>query len=112
MKNKSVLILGLFLKNRDEKSNIRTVEDRLAQLFAKEDIHTITSSCSRKRISRFADTIFTVIFKKRNYNIAIVPLFGTWPSFLWQEVMTRSLRLFKKKIVLCIHGGSIPARVD
>src|SRR5947199_5990276 len=100
MKNKHVLILGLFLKKGDEKSNIRTVEDRLAELFAKEDIPTITSSNLPRRISRFADTVFTVFLKRRKYEVAIVPLFGTWPAFLWQECMTRLLRFFKKKIVL------------
>jgi glycosyltransferase involved in cell wall biosynthesis len=112
MKNRHVLILGLFLKKGDEKSNIRTVEDRLAELFEKENVPIITSSNSHGRIARFADTVYTVIFKRRAYEIAIVPLFGTWPSFVWQEAMTRMLRLFKKKVVLCIHGGSIPGRVD
>jgi glycosyltransferase involved in cell wall biosynthesis len=112
MKEKKILILGLFLKNGDEKSNIRTVEDRVAELFAKANIPTITSSNSGRRISRFANTLYTVISKRRKYEIAIVPLFGTWPAFLWQEFMTRLLRFFKKKIVLCIHGGSIPERVD
>ena len=112
MKEKPILILGLFLKNGNEKSNIRTVEDRLAELFSKKNIKTILSSSSRGKFLRFANTVYTVVFKRKDYEIVIVPLFGTWPSFLWQEVMTRLLRFFKKKIVLCIHGGSIPARVD
>jgi len=112
MKEKSILLLGLFLKNGNEKSNIRTVEDRLAELFAKKKIKTIISSSSRRKFSRLADTVCTVIFKRKEYEIAIVPLFGTGPSFLWQEMITRLLRIFKKKIILCIHGGSIPERVD
>jgi len=112
MKEKPILLLGLFLRRGDEKSNIRTVEDRLAEMFAKEDINTILSSNLHGRISRLADTVYTVVFKRKEYHIAIVPLFGTWPSFLWQEAMTRLLKIFRKKIVLCIHGGSIPGRVD
>lgn len=111
-KEKPILLLGLFLKRGDEKSNIRTVEHTLDVLFKKEGLPTINSSDSRKRISRFFDTVYTVVFKRKEYDIAVVPLFGTWPSFLWQEVMTRLLHRLKKKIVLCIHGGSIPERVD
>ena len=88
------------------------MEDRLAELFAKEGLNTIISSSSRSKISRVIDTFSTVVFKRKEYKIAIVPLFGTWPSFLWQEMMTRLLKIFKKKIILCIHGGSIPERVD
>jgi glycosyltransferase involved in cell wall biosynthesis len=54
-----------------------------------------------------------VIFKnKDHFDIALIPLFGTWPSFIWQEIMTRVLKLFRKKIILTVHGGSIPARMD
>src|SRR4030095_5092346 len=109
---KSILVLGLFRKNKDEKANIHTVEDRVAEMFAKENIDTIVSSGLTGKISRLLDTVYTVIAKRNNYDIAIIPLFGTWPSFLWQGVITRMLKLFRKKIVLGIHGGSIPGRIE
>jgi glycosyltransferase involved in cell wall biosynthesis len=112
MKRKPVLILGLFRNRRDKKLNIHTVEDRIAEMFAKENIDTIISSRKSGKISRLFDTISTVIAKRNKYDIAIIPLFGTWPSFLWQELLTRLLKLMGKKIVLGIHGGSIPERID
>jgi glycosyltransferase involved in cell wall biosynthesis len=112
MNKKSILVLGLFQKNKDEKINIRTVEDRVAEMFIKANIDTIVSSGLSDKISRLFDTVYTVITKRNNYDIAIIPLFGTWPSFLWQELLTRMLKLFGKKIVLGIHGGSIPGRIE
>src|SRR6266542_365140 len=89
MNEKRILILGLFQKSKDEKSSIRTVEDRIAEMFAKENIDTIISSCLSGKMSRLFDTVYTVIVQRNTYDVAIVPLFGTWPSFLWQEIVTR-----------------------
>jgi len=112
MKGKSVLILGFFLKNKDQKTGIRTAEDRVAEMFTKENIPVITSSTSQGKFSRLLDTVNTVISKRKEYNIAIVPLFGTLPSFIWQEIVTRLLKLLRKKIILGVHGGSIPERIN
>ncbi len=112
MKQKSVLMLGLFLDKRNGNSNIRTVEDRIATMFCEADIATITSSAYSNRIIRLFHTIYTIIRSTHKYNIALIPLFGTRPSFLWQEVVTRLLKILNKKIVLSIHGGSIPGRIE
>jgi glycosyltransferase involved in cell wall biosynthesis len=109
---KSILILGLFLKNENDKSSIRTVEDRLAEMFTKENMGVIKSSSSPGKFSRLFNTVNAIVSNKKKYDVAIVPLFGTWPSFLWQEMATRLLKIFRKKIILCIHGGSIPERID
>src|SRR5215831_16772023 len=110
MQRKKILLLGLFINDK-RNFNIRTVEDRLGEMFTKENISVIESSNAHGRTSRLTETLYTVIFKRNEYSIALVPLFGTWLSFLWQELMTRTLRIFNKKIILCIHGGSIPERV-
>lgn len=111
-KQKAVLILGLFLDPADAKKNIRTAEDRIAAMFRQNNVEVITSSSANGKTKRFIETLQTLIKKRDQYNIAIIPLFGTWPSFLWQEIVTRLLKLFKKKIILGIHGGSIPGRIE
>jgi len=113
MNNKrAVLILGLFVNPSAKKHSIRTAEDRIAAMFQRYHIPVITSSDASGRTKRFIETIKTLIQKRNLYDVAIVPLFGTTPSFLWQEVVTRLLKLFNKKIILGIHGGSIPGRID
>lgn len=108
----AVLILGLFVDASSPKQNIRTAEDRIAAMFRNNNIPVITSSTAAGRTKRLIDSISILITKRNEYTIAIVPLFGTWPSFLWQEIVTRILRMLNKKIVLGIHGGSIPERID
>ncbi|QEC69100.1 glycosyltransferase family 4 protein [Panacibacter ginsenosidivorans] len=109
---KAVLILGLFIDASSTKQNIRSAEDRIAAMFRNNNIPVITSSAAAGKTKRFIDTVSTLITRRQEYDIAIVPLFGTWPSFLWQEIVTRILKQLNKKIVLGIHGGSIPERID
>jgi glycosyltransferase involved in cell wall biosynthesis len=112
MKRKSILQLGLFVNPQNEKSNIHTSADRITEMFIKNNINVISSSHLQGKLARLCDTIFTVISRRKEYDLAIVPLFGTWPSFLWQEFITKLLKILKKKIVLRILGGSIPERTD
>jgi glycosyltransferase involved in cell wall biosynthesis len=111
-KQKAVLILGVFVDETAHMQNIRTAEDRIAAMFRSNGVPVITSSAAAGRTKRFIDTVSMLITHRKKYDIAVVPLFGTWPSFLWQEIITRLLKLFNKKIVLGIHGGSIPERID
>jgi glycosyltransferase involved in cell wall biosynthesis len=112
MRKKPILLLGFFLKDKNQKRGIRTVEDRMAEMFAKGNIGIITSSSSTNRLLRLCETVYTVITKRKDYTTAMVPLFGTTLSFLWQEVITRLLKMLNKKIILTIHGGSIPEQID
>jgi len=112
IKRKFVLQLGLFVHPKNEKLNIRTSSDRTAEMFLKYGIDTVTVSYLQNKILRLLDTLYTTINKRNQYNIAVVPLFGTWPSFLWQTIIVRLLKLFKKKVILRILGGSIPERTD
>jgi len=109
--SKKVLILGLFVDASAKKQNIRTSDDRIAFMFAQNGIEIITSSAASSKFKRLIETLGTLVRKKDQYDVAIVSLFGTWPSFLWQEFITRLLKLFNKKIILCIRGGSIPERI-
>src|SRR5256885_5746693 len=108
MSKKFVLQLGWFIKPETEKLQIRASGDRIREMLLRNNIKTFSSSYKKGRIPRLFDTLFTIIAKRKKFDIAIVPLFGTWPSFLWQEMVTRLLKLFKKKIILRILGGSIP----
>jgi glycosyltransferase involved in cell wall biosynthesis len=112
MSDKKILSLGLFVNAAQPNKNIRTVEDRLAEIFLKNKINIISSSISSGRSKRLADNIKTIRKNKSDFDIALVPLFGTWPSFIWQEILTRLLKFYKKKIILTVHGGSIPARME
>lgn len=111
MPNKPVLIVGLFSKNRSGEKIYRTAADQLAQLFKKNQQAVICTSYHPGKWRRLWDTIFTIIRTRKQFTIAILPLYGTTPSFIWQEITARVLKIFKKKIILVVHGGSIPQRM-
>lgn len=111
-KPKKVLILGLFVDASAKKQNIRTSDDRIAYMFAQNGIEVISSSAAATKSKRFFETTGTLLKQRKHYDLAIVSLFGTWPSFLWQEIVTRLMKFFNKKIILCIRGGSIPERIE
>ena len=111
-KDKAILILGMFVDHSAAKSNIRTAEDRLAEMFEKNGMAVIRGSSGSGRLKRFTDTVKLIVGKRAEYDIAVVPLFGTWPAFIWQEIAARLLKRLGKKLVLGVHGGSIPARVE
>ncbi len=109
---KSILLLGLFVDKNNPKKNIRTATDRIAEMLAKNNLPVIISSVKSGRVARFMDNL-SVIFKNKNkYNVAIVPLYGTRPAFLWQEIISKSIKFLHKKLILTIDGGSIPERMD
>lgn len=111
-KQKAVLILGVFVGEKSEKQNIRSAEDRIAAMLRHNNIAVISSSSAAGRAKRFVHHIYTIISKRKAYDVAVVPLFGTTPAFILQEMITRLLKVFGKKIVLGIHGGSIQQRVE
>ena len=109
---KKILVIGVF-RNSKTKNNIPcSSPEHLTKLFKKEDIEVITTSKYLNRFSRFFDTVFTILFYARQYDIAIVPWFNGKGSFIWQEIASRLLKLFNKKVVLVMRGGGIPDLID
>ncbi len=113
MKNSiSILYIGLFVDPKNIKKNIRTSADRIAGLFNKNNIATRVSSCKSGRLARLIDNLTDILKYRNSYQIVIVPLFGTWPSFIWQEIVSFFVKKLNKKLILTVNGGSIPARME
>ena len=113
MKNpsKKILIVGLFLAEKNRTLIMRTAADQLAELLQHNNIQTITVSDQLGKIGRFTDTVGTIFRRRKEYEIAIVPLYGGMMSYIWEAVSTSLLKVLGKKVILIIHGGSIPARM-
>ena len=109
---KKILVVGIFLSEKNKHLIYRTAADQLAELLDKNGYATIKVSEHLGKIKRFADTIFTIISKTFQYKIAIVPLYGGTASLFWADSATFLLKLLNKKVVLIIHGGSIPKRME
>ena len=113
MKNpsKKILLVGLFLSQKNKTIVMRTAADQLAELLQNNHIATITVSDQLGKIGRFIDTVTTILSRRKEYEIAIVPLYGGLMSYIWEAVSTTLLKLLGKKVILIIHGGSIPERM-
>lgn len=90
---------------------MRTAADQLAELFENHQIGTITVSNKLNKVGRFLDTLSAIYSKRNQYNIGIVPLYGGMMSYIWEAFSSTLLKALGKKVVLIIHGGSIPERL-
>ncbi|MEP7319838.1 MAG: glycosyltransferase family 4 protein [Panacibacter sp.] len=111
MTPKPILIVGLF-NSEQKKHNYISAAEQLSALLSSNQVPVIKTSFYKNKLARLVDTVFSILVQGSKFDIAIVPLYGTRPSFIWQEAATRLLKLLKKKIILIVHGGSIPQRME
>jgi len=109
--SKRILVVGLFLSEKNKNKILRTAADQLAELLEKSGFGVIRVSNKVNQFIRFIDTVFTTVLRSPAYDIAIVPMYGGFKSYLWQSITTRVLAFMGKKVVLVVHGGSIPMRM-
>ena len=107
----SVLIIGSF-KHPDNNNHSTTAAEQLAESLTKHNVEVITTTKQYKKFYKLGATIYAIINYSRKYKIAIVPLYGTPMSFIWQSVSVSLLKLLQKKIVIVVHGGSIPQQIN
>ncbi|MBS1627070.1 MAG: glycosyltransferase family 4 protein [Bacteroidetes bacterium] len=111
MRKPNILIVGLFLNEKNKHIIMRTAADQLAELFQKHQYCIIKTSYYPNKVKRFLDTFCTILLKRKQYTIGIVPLYGGTASLLWATVSVYLLKLINKQTILIIHGGSIPERM-
>lgn len=108
---KKILIVGLFLSEKNRKKILRTAADQLAELLRKSNFDIITVSAVVNQAARLLDTLATILFRSFSYEIAILPMYGGGRSYIWESASARLLKLLRKKIVLIVHGGSLPYKM-
>ncbi len=108
---KDILIVGLFWSPKNRNKIQRTPADQLAELLTKNGYNIIATSVHVNRALRLLDTLITVFFKRNRFTIAIVPFYGGFRSYVWEEITVFLLHKLKKNIILIVHGGGIPDRM-
>ena len=109
-KLKKILIIGLFLSEQNKQKILRSSADRLAELLTKNAIPVITVSTKVGRLARLWDTVAIIIKYRKQYDIAIVPLFGGL-SLILEHIITILLKILKKTTVIVVRGGAIPDKM-
>lgn len=105
MTRPSVLLIANFFSSITGAKGVS--EEIACNLRTSSNWNVITASPYPGRIRRLADFIFTIITKKKRYDIANVEVYST-SAFLWAEVSAQLLFWLRKPFVLTLHGGGLP----
>ncbi len=112
MQQKKILVAGIAAFNNATGSFQHTTSDELKHLFEKNNIPFICTPYHKNRLVSLLHGLALIWSNRREIDIAILPLFGTYNSLLWQRILSLLLKTLHKKIILVIHGGSIPAQLQ
>lgn len=107
---KSIVLIGLFVTEENKHLILRSSADRLAELFQKHNIPVISTSAKVGRLPRLFDTVLTLINRRRDYDIVVMPIFGGL-SLVLESILTRVLKMLNKKVILVMRGGAIPEKM-
>lgn len=66
-----------------------------------------TTSRRESKILRLLDMLTTIVIKRNRYEVAQIDVFSG-KAFIFAEYCARLLHIFKKPIVLTLHGGGLP----
>lgn len=104
MKNPAILMIGNYLDTPKRNQNVwHSLAERLGSL----GWSVITSSTYFNQVHRLANMVWTVITKRKQYQVAQIDVFSG-KAFIWSEVCLRLLKILRKPVVLTLHGGRLP----
>lgn len=112
LKQRKILITGLFVNSKNVNKIYRTAADQLAEILTEHGFKIIKSSTVVNKYLRALDILATIILKSWSYKIAIVPFYGSTNAYIIENLSTLILRLLGKKIILVVHGGGLPIRLS
>ena len=111
MQRNSILVIGSFYNPRNRR-HYTSAAEQLATLFQKNHISVITTTKQYHKFSRLLSTLYAIIRNSKKFAIAILPLYGTPMNFIWHQASGILLKLLGKKLVIVVHGGSIPGQIN
>ncbi len=111
MRDRHILIIGSFYHPRN-KRHYTSAAEQLAALFQKRHIPVITTTKRYGKISKLLSTLWAITRNSGQYGIAILPLYGTPLNFIWHQSAAVLLKLLGKKLIVVVHGGSIPGQIS
>jgi len=106
--NKCILIVGSFAQSD---KNPPTQALVLANALKKRCVKLITTSKGISKWKRLLDIIFTMFTKAWTYDVVIIQ-FYSGNSFIWQYIAAQIAGILNKKIVMTVHGGGVPAKLE
>lgn len=104
-----IVLLGPLLAGGQGASGVgRALADGLAA----RGLAVGTASPHGAVLPRLADSVATLVRRRRAYDVAVVMVFGG-RAFLLADLLSTVVRqLVRRRLVLWLHGGSLPALVE
>lgn len=106
--NKRILIAGLFAQSVN---NPPTQAFVLANTMQKRGVQLTATSKHISKWKRLADIVFIMFIKASTYDVVIIQ-FYSGNSFIWQYIAAHIATVLNKKIVMTVHGGNVPAKLE
>ena len=100
----SILAISNFLSGY---GGNRSIMEDLVERLSKDDRQFTTTSTVKHRFHKGIDIVCTLFRNINKINFAIIDVFSG-KAFLWAEIPSIILGLFKKKYILVLRGGSLP----
>lgn len=108
---KKILITTLSVYDKDRKSFPVNVDLNIANVLQANGVPTLAVSLKRGRLWHTIYCILKMIKEWRQYDIMILPLFGTRNSVLWYRIISWFATILRKKTITIVRGGSIVDRI-
>ena len=86
---------------------VTTQGERLGDLLEQEGYPVISVSSSTNRYIRLADIVYTLIRRRKEFDILLLQVFGG-PSFVVEDIASRLSQVFGHRIVMVLRGGAMP----
>jgi glycosyltransferase involved in cell wall biosynthesis len=102
---KSILLIGNFLSLQGAN---RTMAEEFALRLKNATWSVLTASSYCFRPLRLLDMLWTVLFRRLEYQVAYVEVYSGM-AFLWAEVVCQLLDMLRKPYLLTLHGGNLPS---
>ncbi len=104
---KRILITTLSVYDKDRKSFPVNVDLNIANLLQAHGVPTIAVSLKRGRLWHTIYCLLKMIKESSQYDIIVLPLFGTRNSVLWYRIISWFATILRKKTITIVRGGSI-----
>lgn len=103
--NKKVCIFGNF---HSWKINYKAPCEELSEKLEMKGWTVVKASKRTDRIGKLVDMLKVAIIERKKYDLAVVEIYSG-PAFLWAEIISATIRLLNKPLILVLHGGNLPS---
>ncbi len=109
---KKILIITLSVYDKERKCFPVNVDLNIAKVLQTHGVPTLTVQLKKGRLWHTIFCIWKMVTKSYEYDMMVLPLFGTRNSVIWYRIITWIGTILRKKKITIVRGGSIVDRIN